>query len=114
MSNRTNYKILWVSVIIVVIIILITNGGIRHYRKKRRELKKLKEQVSNLKSEFNFKKDLLSTIKKDPSQLELLAREKLGLIKPGEVEYRFITEPAPDEKIDNRQEDLEKQGSPLD
>ena len=33
---------------------------------------------------------------KDPGELELLARERLGLVKPGEESYLFVPTPSPD------------------
>jgi len=94
--SRIKPKYIWAAIVTITCIILITNGGIRHYRAKQREYEKLKQQVKALEAEYTSKNKLITTIKKDPSRLELLARRKLGLVNPDEIEFRFLPEQGPE------------------
>lgn len=67
-------------------------------------LHQLKEEHSRLESSIHEQEEINWKLKRDvralkhnPRQLERLAREELGLVKPGEVVYQF---PEPEESPD--------------
>ena len=71
-----------------LIIFLLANRGFRSLTKNYLELRRLKNQRIELKSEELGLEKNFKTMK-EPGQIEHTARKELGLIKPGEIEYRF-------------------------
>ncbi len=57
--------------------------GYIRVNKMKKELVKLEEENERLKQQLNI-------VKEDPFYIEEIARKELGLLKPGEIEYRFI------------------------
>lgn len=53
------------------------------------ELSKLSAQLDQMKRENELLKKEIYLLKEDTSYIERIARRELGLISPGEVEYRF-------------------------
>ena len=68
---------------------LFGNEGFRKYIRRHWELRKLKSQLSHLKKENARLKREVYFLENDSSYIERIARKELGLIAPGEVEYRF-------------------------
>ena len=60
-------------------------GGRLEYRDMEGELKALKAEEARLQRDLRL-------MQKDDAALERAARTELGLVKPGEVEYRFPSE----------------------
>ena len=55
-------------------------------------MKNLEQKLSNLKASNENLAREVERLKTDPRALERIARKDLGLIKPGEMEYRFVLE----------------------
>lgn len=55
---------------------------------------KLTTQLDALQDQNRQLKDQVKALN-DPNQLELLARDRLGLVKPGEQSYLFVPTPPP-------------------
>ncbi len=53
-------------------------------------INKMKRELVNLEEENERLKQQLDIVKEDPFYIEEIARKELGLLKPGEIEYRFI------------------------
>lgn len=53
------------------------------------ELRKVRREAARLEREGADLSRTLKKLKTDDSHLERVARKELGLMKPGEVEYRF-------------------------
>ncbi len=75
-------------ILLALTIFLLANRGFRSLIKNYLELRRLKNQKIELKSEELGLEKSFSTMK-EPGQIEHTARKELGLIKPGEIEYRF-------------------------
>ena len=54
------------------------------------QVNKMKKELVELEEENERLKQQLNIVKKDPFYIEEIARKELGLLKPGEIEYRFI------------------------
>lgn len=79
---------------ILVALALVANRGFRSLVRNYFELKSLKKhKIQVEKDKLNLEKEL-KTIK-NPQYIEHTARKELGVIKPGEIEYRF---PSPREE----------------
>jgi cell division protein FtsB len=83
------YRIV-IAIIILVLLFLFANQGFRKMMRNRSELKRLEKKIEQLKAENTILKKELSLSKHDLAYLERIARKELGLIQPGEIEYRFI------------------------
>lgn len=66
-------------------------GYLKYLQLKKNEEKLLKE-INQISSENNSLKKEIDLLKKDPAYLEKCAREKFGLVKPGEMVFQFKNE----------------------
>lgn len=79
-----------VAIIILILLFLFANQGFRKMVNNRRELKRLEAQIEKLEIQQSLLIKELALSKHDLPYLERIARRELGLIQPGEIEYRFI------------------------
>jgi len=89
-KKRIHRKILILIVIIGVVIFLFANKNFQTLLILNKEIVQLKQRIAGLEDENKRLKEDLEAMKNDPEYIESLAREELGLIKPGETKYRFI------------------------
>jgi len=68
---------------------LVGNHGVRELLSLQAERQRLGEQAVALLAQTTSLRDQVARIKNDDHFLETLARRELGLVKPGEVSYRF-------------------------
>ena len=85
---RKNLK--WVVLLFLAVGISVTSGGIRSYWKNKRQFKQLEKELAELRDSNKVLEQELRRIKNDPRIAEQIARSELGLMKPGEIEYRFV------------------------
>ncbi len=83
-------KILMVIIIIGILIFLFANKNFRTLLVLNREIVQLKQRIAGLEEQNRNLREELEAVKNDPEYIESLAREELGLIKPGEIKYKFI------------------------
>ena len=67
--------------------------GMRHVFRERSRLQELIHSVSGLREENQSLRAQIKALREDPRSLERLAREDLGLSKPGEVVFILESEP---------------------
>ena len=91
-------RILYLLVLLAVIILLVCwfLPLVREERKEQSALQALKEQVAHERTLLNRQSKKLNLLQNDRSYLEMLARDKLDLMKPGETIFRM--EPMSPEK----------------
>jgi cell division protein FtsB len=85
-----NPKFKWILLPLILLAFFLSSEGSRSYWKRKRALKNLEQRLSNLKSSNEDLSRQITRLKTDPRALERIARNELGLIKPDEVEYRFV------------------------
>jgi cell division protein FtsB len=68
------------------------------YRAIQQERVRLTGALSDLRQEVDSLRTRVEALEDDPRALEAIARERFGLIRPGELLYRFADaeEPAPE------------------
>ena len=76
-----------------VYLLVAGEGGLLELRETRRELADLEARVARLAAENDSLSTVLYRLENDPAYLEKVAREDLGMVKPGERLYR-LREPA--------------------
>ena len=80
----------WAAVgALIVAAILLGNRGFRRMATNYREVRRLRRELTVLKTEETTLTSQIHEARKNDSTLETAARHELGYIKPGEVEYRF-------------------------
>lgn len=77
---------------VIVLLVLFGNAGFRALMRRYWELHKLKAELSQLKRENALLKEEVYHLENNPSYIERIARKELGVIAPGEIEYRFKPE----------------------
>ena len=66
---------------------------VKEQQRQQHALQALKQQVEQEKINYNKQNKKLSLLQNDPAYIELMARDKLDLMKPGETIFRM--DPAP-------------------
>jgi len=65
------------------------DSGLLELRRHRDELAALESRVAQLEAENDSLRKVLRSLEHDPTFLERIAREELGMVKPGEQLYRI-------------------------
>ena len=71
--------------------LLCGNSGARRLLRNALQLRRSDKKLTSLKQEENALRKGLNDLKTDDRRLETVARRELGLLKAGEIEYRFDT-----------------------
>ena len=93
-SNKKRLKILLLAsisffIFIVIAAIFRDDGVIKVYHLNEK-VDSLKNNISKLKKENEKLNTEVYALKNDSSYIEKIAREDLGLVKPGEVVFEFV------------------------
>ncbi len=76
----------------VLAIALFRPGGVLEVYQLSERVQAAKDEISALGEENAELRGEIETLQGDPRTLERIAREELGLVKPGETVYEFIEE----------------------
>lgn len=86
------YRVAWTALIILGVV-----GLVAAFTPKVKQFRDLQRKESHLEEEIRFEEDLLQSLKtkqerlmNDPRFAERIAREELGLAKPGETVFKFM------------------------
>jgi cell division protein FtsB len=84
-------KILYLLVFVAAFILLICwfLPLVKEQQRQQHALQALKQQVEQEKVNYNKQTKKLALLQNDPAYIELLARDKLDLMKPGETIFRM-------------------------
>ena len=85
-------EIKWILIGLAALGFYLSSEGSRSYWKRKRALNRLEQKLSEMKTSNDRLSQEISRLKTDPRAIEEIARSKLGLIKPGEIEYRFAVD----------------------
>lgn len=66
-------------------------------RRTQREIDEIREQIGKINTENKSLTDQVSSLKTDPKAIERIAREQMGLARPGELIYKLPDSSKPDE-----------------
>jgi cell division protein FtsB len=97
-SRSTQRRVVYIFSSVLVALVLFTafgERGVFHLWRLWGEKKHLEEKTFLLQKENDALRERVSRIRHDDLYLEKIAREELGLVRPGEMVYRFA---APDPK----------------
>ena len=88
----------WVVAGVLVVLLgaaVFGDNGILHLRRLRSEVEALHRDVQALEAENERLSRAITELHTDPTVMERIAREELGLVRPGERVLRFPRSPAP-------------------
>jgi cell division protein FtsB len=90
-------RIVYLLIIIASFILLICwfLPLVKEQQRQQRALQALKQQVEQERAKYNKESKKLTLLQNDPAYTELLARDKLDLMKPGETIFRLDPAPEP-------------------
>ena len=86
------------AILLVLAIARVFMPKIRQARELQRHEQQLVQEIEIDKELVQLLKTKSEKLKNDPRFLERVAREELGLAKPGETVFKFIDEPATNAK----------------
>ena len=91
-------RILYLLILLAAVILLICwfLPLVKEQQRQQKALQALKQQVQIERTKYNKESKKLNLLRNDPAYTELLARDKLDLMKPGETIFRM--EPQPENK----------------
>lgn len=69
----------------ILLLAVFDDGGMFAVHERQAQLEKMNEQIQQLKEENANLQTTIDALKNDPAAMEKIAREEIGLIKPGEV-----------------------------
>jgi len=86
---------------VLLIAAVLVSGAVMAFYPKIRQHRELQRREQRLQDEIRFEEEMLQLLKSkqeqlqnDPRFLERIAREELGLAKPGETVFKFIDDPS--------------------
>ena len=93
MKAALNWK--WIVLGLLVLGLFLSSEGSRSYWKRKRHLKELQAKLEQARAENKSLAQEVQRLETDPRAIEQIARRVLGMIQPGEIEYRFVSENSP-------------------
>lgn len=81
-------KIVFIAILLVVALVIIFLPGFSENQKLREVNEQLEKRIKLLEQHNDKLKGELSRMTEDPTYVERKAREKLGIVKKGEIIYR--------------------------
>ena len=64
-------------------------------RRTQREIDQIREQIGKVNEENKSLADQVNSLKTDPKSIERIAREEMGLARPGEMIFKIPDTPRP-------------------
>ena len=89
--NRILYLLVFVAALILLFCWFLPL--VKEQQRQKHALQALKQQVEQEKANYNKQSKKLTLLQNDPTYIELLARDKLDLMRPGETIFRMDPSP---------------------
>jgi cell division protein FtsB len=94
--QKLRRRIVWgvgaVVLFYLLVPLIVGDMGLVKYFKMRRMHHQLQQEIQQLSDQNKKIEDEVHALRSDPAKIEQLARERLGLVRPGEVVYQFQTQ----------------------
>lgn len=84
-----------IVVIILVLAALAFQPQIKRHAEERREIRRLEDQVQSEQELIRMKKKELDLLQSSPEYVEIIARDKMDMMKEGEVIFRIEASTTP-------------------
>lgn len=76
--------------LVLITLAIFGDGGWLTVHRARRDVMHLQEEIARLREENKQLRQEIADLKTDPSAIERIARDELGMARPGEVVYEII------------------------
>lgn len=80
----------WILIVSCAIGLLFSSKWTRSYWQQKRYLNNLQKKLDQVRLNNKNLTAEIHRLQTDPHAIEQIARRELGLIQPGEIEYRFV------------------------
>lgn len=101
---------LWILTLALFVFSWVYLPGLSKYRDLHSKQEQIETELKQLEEKLRAIKEERDLLKNDVQYLEKVIRDELGLVKPGEVVYKFVPDkPRPQEKIDEAAKAIEAQ-----
>jgi len=88
MKIPTRWK--WTLAIAIPVVLFFSSEGSRTYWQRKKILNEMQDKLQSMKDGNRDLATQLERLKYDPRAIEQIARKELGMVQPGEMEYRFV------------------------
>ncbi|MFQ6672815.1 MAG: septum formation initiator family protein [Candidatus Tectimicrobiota bacterium] len=82
-----------VATALIVLLTLFGQRGLMEVYALSQKIRATSEEIALYEQKNKALQDRIENLKHDPYTIEQIAREELGLVKPGETVYEFVDEP---------------------
>jgi cell division protein FtsB len=94
---RRNMSILLVAALVLLLVQdVFGTHGVLAMRRAQREAAKVKQEIQQIDTENRRLEDNVKSLKSDPQAIERIAREEMGLARPGEFIFKIPSKPSED------------------
>ena len=90
-----SFILLWIAVVVLILFFWIYFPTLSRYRDLNFQQEDMEQQVKKLDAKISQLSDERELLKNDRGYLEKVIRDELGLVKPGEVVYKFVKDDSP-------------------
>lgn len=92
---RRHLRLVIIFIIALVAVSVMGNRGLIRLYQMHRDKAVLEREIEHLSSANATLAEEVRLLKSDPARIEGIAREELGLVKPGDLVYEFQATPRP-------------------
>lgn len=87
--NKT-FVVFWVGIFILILFFWIYFPAISHYRELKMQQDLIEKELKTLDQKIQELTEERRLLESDKSYIEKVIREQMGLVRPGEVVYKFV------------------------
>jgi cell division protein FtsB len=91
-ENATAF--LWVGLALLALQDVLGTHGVLAMRRSQREAAEIRKEIQKLNDENRQLQDRVKDLKSDPQAIEEIARQQMGLARPGELIFKLPPKPA--------------------
>ncbi len=85
---------LWIGLALLAVQDIFGTHGVLAMRRSQREAAEIRKEIQKLNDENRQLQDRVKDLKSDPQAIEQIAREEMGLARPGELIFKLPPKPA--------------------
>ena len=91
--SRHARKILGLALLMLAVHDIFGAHGFLAMRRTQRQIQQLREEIERLNKENNALSERVQSLRTDPKAVERIAREEMGLARPGELIFKMPAAP---------------------
>lgn len=100
---------LWILTLALFVFSWVYLPGLSKYRDLKSKEEQIESELRDVETKLKAVKEERDLLKNDVQYLEKVIRDELGLVKPGEVVYKFVQDkPKPESKVEEAARALEE------